>query len=80
MNALKINNPNLILLETPTQSHLVEVDLKEERKANRRIWRQVMKFVIACMQSQRSDLNFTDWHRLEYRNEYHQPDRRSHRG
>lgn len=80
MNAVKINTQHLIFAEAPLQIQLTAIDLKNEHRTDRRIWRQVLKFVMACMQSRRSDLDLASWHRLEYRSEYRVPDNRFHRG
>jgi hypothetical protein len=80
MNAVKKNTQHLILAEAPLQTKLTAVDFKNEQRTNCRIWRQVLKFIMACMQSRRSDLDLASWHRLECRNEYRVPDNRFHRG
>jgi hypothetical protein len=52
----------------------------EENRARRKVWRQMLKFVIACMQVKRNDMNLETWRRLENRNEasrYERPDFRA---
>jgi hypothetical protein len=64
---------NLVKIEPESQKpnrRLKPVDDQEKHKTKRRVWRQILKFVMACMQVKRNDLHFESWHRLEYRNEY----------
>lgn len=46
-----------------------------EQRSNRRLWRQLMKFFLACVQVRQSDLDLEGWRRLEYRNEVRSAER-----
>ncbi len=69
------NTQHLILVDAPLETQLIALDPKKQRRANLRIWRQVLKFILAFMQGRRSDLSLESWHRLEYRNEHQSYDR-----
>jgi hypothetical protein len=46
-----------------------------EQISHRRLWRQLMKFFLACVQVRQSDLDPEGWQQLEYRNEVRSAER-----
>jgi hypothetical protein len=72
-NKMVIQNIPASELVRPLQIAPTETAL--EQRYNRRLWRQLMKLFLACVQVRQSDLDIEGWRRLEYRNEVRSAER-----
>jgi hypothetical protein len=69
MNANKMMIQNLPVSESLQVVSLAPTGQALEQRSNRRLWRQLMNFFLACVQVRQRDLDLESWQRLEYRNE-----------
>lgn len=75
MSANKMMIQNIPVSEPLRAVPLAPPEQTLEQRYNRRLWRQLMKFFLACVQIRQSDLDIEGWRRLEYRNEVRSAER-----